>query len=98
MWAREARIAFIGACAALWRLCAAAPQLPPQGQLPDPRLQSGRQTAPAPLPAAPLPAGLAGMVTLWLNEEWIALEVHTELGKAVARAYAKMRQQGALRA
>jgi hypothetical protein len=65
-----------------------------------PRLLAGRRllTAPThPRPCRPPAAGLAGMVTLWLDEEWTVLEVHAELGKAVARAYAKMRQQGARR-
>lgn len=34
------------------------------------------------------------MITLWLDEEWTPLEVHQRLGKAAAKAYAALRQQG----
>eukprot|EP00878_Enallax_costatus_P007345 GHUV01007692.1.p1 GENE.GHUV01007692.1~~GHUV01007692.1.p1 ORF type:complete len:188 (+),score=26.95 GHUV01007692.1:216-779(+) len=37
---------------------------------------------------------IAGMIALWLNEEWTPLEVHQQLGKAAGNAYVKCRQQG----
>ena len=38
--------------------------------------------------------GIAGMVALWLDEEWTPLDVHKHLGKAAGDASVKCRQQG----
>ncbi|DBA83890.1 TPA: hypothetical protein ACH3X1_006397 [Trebouxia sp. C0004] len=37
---------------------------------------------------------LAGEIELWLNDEWIRLDVHQALGEATAQAYGKTRLQG----
>jgi hypothetical protein len=52
--------------------------------------RTAHQSVPVPASAA----GLAGMITLWLDEEWTPLEVHQRLGKAAAKAYATLRHQG----
>lgn len=38
---------------------------------------------------------LADMVRLWLDEEWLPLDVHGDVGRATAQAYVKLRRQGA---
>lgn len=39
-------------------------------------------------------SGIAGMIALWLDEEWTPLEIHQQLGKAAGDAYVSCRQQG----
>jgi len=59
-----------------------------------------------PVPPAMLPAlssedleaeaaWLGSLIADWLNEEWTPLEVHTDLGNAVAQAYMGLRPAGA---
>ena len=40
-------------------------------------------------------AGIAGIIAFWLDEEWLPLDVHADVGYAAARAYKLARQSGA---
>lgn len=41
-------------------------------------------------------AGICGIITLWLDQEWTKLDVHKAVGDASARAYLAARHNGAV--